>query len=443
MTHAIWCTYLRIFACCSPGCIWKSWKKRFSFLLILFCVSCACIRMIWQISWWKNTPNSQLKQVHPTHRNASMHTHEYVSRVCSQTCGEANKHTLTTQTVLSEHHLSQHFSYGDAANDFCPSPKKKQDFSSRPHITLKRERFEPFPFCLYSDFFWNDICMYVCVRACVCVHACIYLYVHMQTRTHSRKYAYTPIHTQPHTQEKRKQYFHQGQLVYEWDQSLDEVLPFFFPVELYERDKSFHVGLYCILCSTLYVCFCTNRKRKMGIIDCSTLWHCNILQHAAAHYNTLQHAEERKGETTEKKKGNHWLQHTATHCNTLQHTATHCNTLQHTAAQRGDESGDNGKEEWESLTATHCSTLQHAATHSVTQRPESWRERKRRIGIIDCNTLQITATNHNLLQHNAPLCPQKSLVLFPAKEPVICGKCCFVLLWLESYGIQSYRHPVW
>jgi hypothetical protein len=95
------------------------------------------------------------------------------------------------------------------------------------------------------------------------------------------------------------------------------------------------------------------------------------------------------------------------------------------------------------LTATHCSTLQHAATHSVTQRPESWRQRKRRIGIIDCNTLQNTATNHNLLQHNAPHCPQKSLVLFPAKEPVICGKCCFVLLWLESYGIQSYRHPVW
>jgi hypothetical protein len=28
-------------------------------------------------------------------------------------------------------------------------------------------------------------------------------------------------------QEKRKQYHHQGQLVYEWDQSLDEVFFFF------------------------------------------------------------------------------------------------------------------------------------------------------------------------------------------------------------------------
>ena len=34
-------------------------------------------------------------------------------------------------------------------------------------------------------------------------------------------------------QEKRKQYRHQGQLVYEWDQSLDEVF-FFFPWIFYE-----------------------------------------------------------------------------------------------------------------------------------------------------------------------------------------------------------------
>ena len=104
----------------------------------------------------------------------------------------------------------------------------------------------------------------MCVCAGVCVHACIFTYVHMQTRTYSRKYAYTPIHTQPQTQEKRKQYFHQGQLVYEWDQSLDEVLHFFPPVELYERDKSFDVGLSCILCSISYMCFCTNRKSKIG-----------------------------------------------------------------------------------------------------------------------------------------------------------------------------------
>jgi len=61
-----------------------------------------------------------------------------------------------------------------------------------------------------------------------------------------------------------------------------------------------------------------------------------ILQHTAAHCNTLQHTATYCN----------ILQHTATHCNTLLHTATHCNTLQHTAthAKQGREAGDGGRE---------------------------------------------------------------------------------------------------
>jgi len=51
----------------------------------------------------------------------------------------------------------------------------------------------------------------------------------------------------------------------------------------------------------------------------SAATHCNsVLQHTAAHCNTLQHT---------------YHESTTTHCNTLQHTATHCNTRQHTATQ--------------------------------------------------------------------------------------------------------------
>ena len=47
----------------------------------------------------------------------------------------------------------------------------------------------------------------------------------------------------------------------------------------------------------------------------ASITHGNILQHTAAHCNTLQpHIRSTSN-------------HTATHCNTLQHTATHCNTM--------------------------------------------------------------------------------------------------------------------
>ena len=41
------------------------------------------------------------------------------------------------------------------------------------------------------------------------------------TSISARTHTYTHMHN--HTQEKRRQYLHNGQLVYEWDQSLDEV----------------------------------------------------------------------------------------------------------------------------------------------------------------------------------------------------------------------------
>ena len=69
---------------------------------------------------------------------------------------------------------------------------------------------------------------------------------------------------------------------------------------------------------------------------CSTS--CNMLQHAATHYNVLQHT------TTYC----NTLQHAATHYTTLHHTATYCNVLQHTTP--------------------HCIILQHIATYCNTWR---------------------------------------------------------------------------
>jgi len=103
-----------------------------------------------------------------------------------------------------------------------------------------------------------------------------------------------------------------------------------------------------------------------------TATHCTTLQHNAIHYDTLQHSQFRGSRISGHSNGlkrtikyntTHYitLHHTATHCNTLQHTATHCNTIKHTA--------------------THYVTLQHTATH--------------------CNTLQHTTTYCNTLQQPA------------------------------------------
>jgi len=53
------------------------------------------------------------------------------------------------------------------------------------------------------------------------------------------------------------------------------------------------------------------------------------------------------------------LQHTAAHCNTLQHTATHCNTLHHTAPQ------DVAVTLRTNLRTSHCTTLHHTAPQDV------------------------------------------------------------------------------
>ena len=116
---------------------------------------------------------------------------------------------------------------------------------------------------------------------------------------------------------------------------------------------------------------------------------CNMLQHTAAHCNTLPDA---LGETMSMVRRDilgllrgHDAQYTATHCNTLQHTAAHCNTLQHTA--------------------THCNTLQYTAAHCNTllaARGETMSMVQRVIvGFLRGHDVQHTATHCNALHYTS------------------------------------------
>ena len=121
-----------------------------------------------------------------------------------------------------------------------------------------------------------------------------------------------------------------------------------------------------------------------------------ILQHTAAHCQTLQH-------TAKHCKS---LQLTATHCSTLQHTATHthdsiisthvCKTAVCTLGRRQSICLDNTATHCNTLpnTATHCKTLQHTATHCSTLQYTA----------AHCNTLQPTGAHCNSMQHTAPHC---------------------------------------
>ena len=92
---------------------------------------------------------------------------------------------------------------------------------------------------------------------------------------------------------------------------------------------------------------CLRTFREVGL---QVRKHCNTLQHAAIHCDTLQYCNTK--------------QRTATHCDTLRYSTVHCTTFQNVVA--------------------HCSTLHHAAPH--------------------CNTLQYVTTHCNTLQHTATHC---------------------------------------
>jgi len=170
----------------------------------------------------------------------------------------------------------------------------------------------------------------------------------------------------------------------------------------------------------------------------------NVLQHAATHCNTLQHALQRAAARYST------LQHTATYCNTFpfhhsaevvtvlcsyanlsvwQHAATRCNTLQHTATHTATRAATR----FNTLqhTATHRNTPQHTATHrntlsghhleevltvqNVLQHTATHFRSSATLAAMRCKALQQTATRRytlqyaathcNMLQHTAPHLP--------------------------------------
>jgi len=126
--------------------------------------------------------------------------------------------------------------------------------------------------------------------------------------------------------------------------------------------------------------------------------HCNILQHAATYYKTVQHTEthsgKRMGWCTPQRTATrcnlphhtatHWntlwetggMIHTATYCNTLQPTTPQCNILKHTLWHRWDDGTSRALEvtsAWKTRTHTHTNakdayahtcTYTHAHTHT-------------------------------------------------------------------------------
>ena len=145
---------------------------------------------------------------------------------------------------------------------------------------------------------------------------------------------------------------------------------------------------------------------------------CNTLQHTATHYNTLQHTTTHYCNTqhTEVK---HSMPVTHAHCNTLQYTATHCNTLQHTSTHTGQVLNDL----YARALACHVAGLVAKIQGQPRQifkgaepiyagrshfprwlrcRDETdhhfWHGRIAFAGVVT-NTLQLTATHCNTLQH--------------------------------------------
>jgi len=120
--------------------------------------------------------------------------------------------------------------------------------------------------------------------------------------------------------------------------------------------------------------------------------HCNALQHAAAHYNTLQRNATHCNRSCKRSNRSplfalyNTLQHTATHCNRTYnntHDNTHCNThcccksssrspllplykaalwvrAAHAHTRRADMQG---KPHTATHIATHCNASQHTASH--------------------------------------------------------------------------------
>ena len=122
------------------------------------------------------------------------------------------------------------------------------------------------------------------------------------------------------------------------------------------------------------------------------LWHseqkgtCNLLQHNATHFNTLQYTTARRWRWSEQKGTCHTLEFTGTHCSAVQPTATHCDSW------RCNE--EKSRCNTVQPTTALCNTLQHSAPHWHRWR---WSEEKGRYNSL--NQLQHTATHCNTLQH--------------------------------------------